>query len=82
MPERRDSVSSQPFDYEATLDRVKGKVSLIQRLVNTFLRTSDPILENLKKAVVESDFQEVYRLAHSLRGACLPFLRALEIHSI
>lgn len=73
MPERPDSVSSPPFDYEATLDRVKGKVSLIQRLINTFLRTSDPILENLRKAISEDDFQEVYRLAHSLRGACLNF---------
>lgn len=73
MPEKSDSVSSPPFDYEATLERVKGKVSLIHRLINTFLRTSDPILENLRKAIAESDHQEVYRLAHSLRGACLNF---------
>lgn len=73
MPEMNDSVSSPPFDYEATLNRVKGKVSLVHRLIKTFLRTSGPLLEQLRKALDEENYEEIYRFAHSLRGSCLNF---------
>jgi CheY-like chemotaxis protein len=57
-------------DRERAQSLIEIDPALILRLLETFARTTPPLLEDLRAAAERGEEKEVRRLAHKLRGSC------------
>lgn len=57
------------IDRDEALSRMDNDESLLREIINIFLEHSESYLDNLRHAIVEGDSDEVYRTAHTLKGA-------------
>lgn len=64
----RECYESVGSDYEKTVGRL-GSEALVKRFALKFL--ADPSFQELKEAVVSSDGETAFRMAHTLKGVCL-----------
>jgi CheY-like chemotaxis protein len=73
--------SKSRIDMNALLARVEGDRALLKDLVVLFLEDSPGLLEELRRAVHQSDCQKMERAAHTLKGAVGNFgaVRAMEL---
>lgn len=62
----KEVMETAGVDYETTLNRFSGNEGLLERFVRKF--PGDPTFEALKAAVLEKQYNEVERSAHTLKG--------------
>ena len=70
--EKKDEPSS-PID-RTVLDTLKelqieGQPDIIKKIIDAYLRSSEPLVANLRKAVIKDDFEVVHDSAHSLKSS-------------
>jgi two-component system sensor histidine kinase/response regulator len=58
-----------PIDVPALLRRCRGKADLIKRLLDKFAETVGAQVEELKSGVTSADWEQVSRVAHTIKGA-------------
>jgi CheY-like chemotaxis protein len=65
--------SSSPIDRTVlnTLKelQIEGEPDIIERIIGAYLRSSEPLVSKLRKAVIENDFEVVHNSAHSLKSS-------------
>ena len=57
------------IDRDEALARMDNDESLLKEIINIFVEHSESYLDNLRHAIMEGDSDEVYRTAHTLKGA-------------
>ncbi len=57
------------INYESALDRLGGDTDFLHELLGEMLGQIDSDMETLIEAVENSDFKNVQRIAHGLKGA-------------
>jgi len=70
--EKKDEPSS-PIDRTVlnTLKelQIEGQPDIIKKIIDAYLRSSEPLVANLRKAVIKDDFEVVHDSAHSLKSS-------------
>ena len=85
MAEEVDSTSTSVpkdcVDWSVALETVKGDADLLRVVAETFLEDSPRLLLALRQAIIEANFDDLKRLAHTLKGALGYFgaRRAVEL---
>ena len=73
MAEEVDSTSTSVpkdcVDWSVALETVKGDADLLRVVAETFLEDSPRLLLALRQAIIEANFDDLKRLAHTLKGA-------------
>ena len=72
LSEKKEAPSS-PIDRTA-LDSLKeqqidGEPDIIKKITDAYIRSSEPLVANLRQAVVEKNFEVVHNSAHSLKSS-------------
>ena len=57
------------IDRNEALARMDNDESLLKEIITIFVEHSESYLDNLRHAIMEGDSDEVYRTAHTLKGA-------------
>jgi two-component system, sensor histidine kinase and response regulator len=65
------------FDLAAALERVEGDEELLREITQIFLDTVDPMMSDIRQAVLAGDPKQLLSAAHALKGAVSNF-NALE----
>ena len=72
-PEDHNLAGNRPspqevWNKQAALRNTQGKESLLQIIIETHLQESPTQLEGLKQAISEHNYDQVYLIAHSIKG--------------
>ena len=59
------------FNREDLLEKVGGMDELIKELVKIFLEDAPIGYENIKKAILEKNFEKIYEYAHGIKGSAM-----------
>ncbi|MCH8868984.1 MAG: Hpt domain-containing protein [Chloroflexi bacterium] len=57
------------IEKEEALARMDNDENLLREIIGIFLKHSESYLDNLRHSIMEGDSDEVYRTAHTLKGA-------------
>jgi PAS domain S-box-containing protein len=66
-------VSSDTFDRDAVLARLRGNTALLERMARMFLDISPRWLADIRAALVRGDARQVEERAHTLKGSASQF---------
>lgn len=72
-----------PLVYDELLARCMGEIEFAQRILNDFLKTSAPLLDEIRDSVSQTSFREASRRVHRLKGtaatvAAKPLMESLR----
>lgn len=56
------------WDQAATLKRLRNKPERLQKLIEMYLEDMPARVDSLQQAVIADDFDEIYHLAHTIKG--------------
>lgn len=65
----RECYESIGSDYDATVARMCGKESVLEKFVRKFVE--DPTYSTLISSFESGDIENAFRMAHTLKGICL-----------
>ena len=70
QPASTETAASRPvFDRQGLLARLDGRENLLGRFISLFASSVAKSLEDLEKAAVERDCDQLRKMAHSIKGA-------------
>lgn len=69
MKESEDSIDFGVWDKKSLLKRVRGKSDRVEKLVNIFIKHSDPQISTLLNLYSEKNYSELTQVAHAVKGS-------------
>lgn len=63
------NMDNSPLDLQRLNSLSRGKVAFQQRLVQTFVDNAFPGVEQIRRAILDNDYQTIEQQAHRLKGA-------------
>lgn len=63
------NMNNSPLDLQRLNSLSRGKVAFQQRLVQTFIDNAFPGVEQIRRAILNNDYQTIEQQAHRLKGA-------------
>ncbi len=64
------------------LEQVNGDEVLLHELIALFFASSDEMMENLRRAIEATDYAQIRKSTHRLKGAISMFALDLDMHSL
>jgi two-component system, sensor histidine kinase and response regulator len=66
---KNPSRNGEKLDRDSMLQRLDGNQELLVELVQLFQEEAPQLIATMRSALLQSDFQELKRAAHSMKGA-------------
>lgn len=69
MSEEKSQRDTIPIDLPSVMDRIGGDENFLQKLIDIYIEDFIEKYAKLKQAIERSDFNEIKKIGHSLRGS-------------